>query len=147
MHALILLSLGLIVLALANFIGSYFYPGGFLFAQGPSQDGSSLSPIVLLAALMLIGIVSSFIFERARSPEALGATIGENLRTSLTDFRLIAAVFVSPMIFNSVYALVGQAPDSISDYLLAYQNGFFWQTILSGLAGRAGAQNSSPQPN
>lgn len=147
MRTLILLSVGLLFLALANFIGSYFYPGGFLFAQGPTNESSSLLPVVLLAVLMLIGIVSSFIFERAKSPEALGATIGKNLRKALTDFRLIAAVFVSPMIFNSVYALVGQAPDSISDYLLAYQNGFFWQTILSGLASRVSGQNSSPQTN
>lgn len=134
MRMVILFSVGFFVLVAVNFIGTYFYPGGFLFAQGPTNESSSLLPVVLLAGVMLIGIVSSFVFERAKSPDAIGATLSKNLKNVLTDFRLIAALFVSPMIFNSVYALVGQAPDSVNDFLLAYQNGFFWQTILSGIA-------------
>jgi hypothetical protein len=138
MGTLILLGLGLVVLIGANWVGSYFYPGGYLFAQEASAQSYTILPIVLLAVAMLVGIVSSFIFERAKSPQAQRTTLGKNMKKALTDFRLIAAVFVSPVIFNSVYALVGQAPDSMSDYLLAYQNGFFWQTILSGLASKVG---------
>lgn len=64
------------------------------------------------------------------------------------DFQFVAALFASPLIFNSVYALTKQNPETLGDFLLAYQNGFFWQTVLAGVAGtmaargRTGVRNS-----
>jgi hypothetical protein len=128
------------VLLGANFIGSYYYPGGYLFAQPPADKAASVGQLILLAALMLFGIISSFVFERAKQSRADGQSISKNLSAVFSDFRLIAALFVSPIIFNSVYSLVHQNPESISDFLLAYQNGFFWQAVISGIAGRQPAQ-------
>lgn len=71
----------------------------------------------------------------AKQGTASRESVWTNLSVVLTDFRLIAAVFVSPIIFNSVYSLVHQNPESVSDFLLAYQNGFFWQSVLAGVAG------------
>jgi hypothetical protein len=54
-------------------------------------------------------------------------------------------LFVSPLIFNSVYALTNQNPETIGDFLLAYQNGFFWQTVLAGVASNF-AGRRAPRP-
>jgi hypothetical protein len=91
------------------------------------------------AILMIAGIFSSFVFEKAKQ-EGQGITaVGPALRSIFNDFQFIAALFVSPLIFNSIYALTNQNPESMGDFLLAYQNGFFWQTVLAGIAGKVGA--------
>jgi hypothetical protein len=123
-------------LFVVNLGASRFYPGGYLLAQAPVEKSASVVNLGLLALLMLLGIVSSFVFERAKQAGAAAGTVWTNLSAVFSDFRLIAAIFVSPIIFNSVYSMVHQNPESISDFLLAYQNGFFWQSIISGIAGR-----------
>jgi hypothetical protein len=89
---------------------------------------------VLLAVLMLAGIFSSFVFEKAKQAGQDGTSVWLKLRSIFSDFQFIAALFVSPLIFNSIYALTNQNPESLGDFLLAYQNGFFWQTVLAGVA-------------
>ena len=133
---------GFAVVLAINIGGSRFYPGGLLLAQAPVERSASMSNLVLLAALMLLGIFSSFIFERSKQASASGVSVWANFSAVLSDFRLIAAVFVSPIIFNSVYSLVHQNPESVSDFLLAYQNGFFWQSVIAGIAGKSSAQSS-----
>jgi hypothetical protein len=117
-----------------GYLASYYYPGGFALAQG--SEGSNANPcgIALLAALMIVGIFSSFVFEKAKKSRRDGTPISLKLASIVTDFQFVAALFVSPLIFNSIYALVGQNPESLGDFLLAYQNGFFWQTVLAGVA-------------
>lgn len=104
-------------------------------AQPANNFGGSVWSIVLLAGLMVIGIFSSFVFEKARQSKSDGTPISLRLAEIFSDFRFIAALFVSPLIFNSIYALTNQNPETIGDFLLAYQNGFFWQTVLAGIAG------------
>ena len=120
---------------LGCYLASYFYPGGLLLAQ--SATGSSGDPwhIILLALVMIVGIFSSFVFEKARVSKREGVPISLHLAEIFGDFQFIAALFVSPLIFNSIYALTKQNPETLGDFLLAYQNGFFWQTVLAGVAG------------
>ena len=131
---LTLLPLSLAVILALNVASSKFYPGGYLFAQAPAEKSASMINLALLAVLMLLGIVSSFVFERAKYRPAGTESVWKHLSAVFTDFQLIAAVFVSPIIFNSIYSLVHQNPESLGDYLLAYQNGFFWQSVLAGVA-------------
>jgi hypothetical protein len=131
-------AIGIIValplLWLLNLLGSRFYPGGILFAQAPAEQSGLAWNVVILAVLMLFGIFSSFVFEKARSREAAEQTVWKNFFDIFSDFSFIAAIFISPVVFNSVYSLVHQNPQGLGDYLLAYQNGFFWQSVLAGVA-------------
>ena len=52
------------------------------------------------------------------------------------------AVVVSPILLNSVYATVGANPTKLSDFLLAFQNGFFLEVHLRYDKSRA--RSSSP---
>ncbi len=131
---------GFLIALAINIVGSQFYPGGLLLAQAPAEKSASIGNLVLLAVLMLLGIVSSFIFERSKQAAATGVSVWQNFSAVLSDFRLIAAIFVSPIIFNSVYSLVHQNPESVSDFLLAYQNGFFWQSVIAGIAGKSSSR-------
>jgi hypothetical protein len=134
---------GLLFPFLIGFAASYYYPGGFGFAQATHSSGGSLWSIVLLAVLMIVGIFSSFVFEKAKQSDREGVSISLALSGILTDFQFVAALFVSPLIFNSIYALTNQNPDSVGDFLLAYQNGFFWQSVLAGVASTMSGRGKS----
>jgi len=143
----LLLVAALLFPLLSGYLASYFYPGGFAMAQ-QQADGASGNAwaIVLLALVMVAGIFSSFVFERAKDSRQEGVPVSLRLSEITADFKFIAALFVSPLIFNSVYALTEQNPETLGDYLLAYQNGFFWQTVLAGVAGNtAGASARQPR--
>lgn len=118
-----------------GYVASYYYPGGFALAQNSSASNASPWGIALLTVLMIVGIFSSFVFEKAKKSRRDGTPVSLKLTSILTDFQFVAALFVSPLIFNSIYALIGQNPETLGDFLLAYQNGFFWQTVLGGVAG------------
>jgi hypothetical protein len=85
---------------------------------------------------MIVGIFSSFVFAKASRARDDGVPASVHLREIFSDLEFVAALFVSPLIFNSIYALTKQNPESVADYLLAYQNGFFWHTVLAGVAGK-----------
>lgn len=88
---------------------------------------------ITLVAVMLGGIVASYIFEITKKSKST-INIFRELAKMLTSSRFIMAIVVSPLIFNSIYLIVGDNPQSIGDYLLAFQNGFFWETVMVGLS-------------
>ena len=127
------LALGLAFPFVLGFAASYFFPGGFALGQANGQKAGGVWSILLLAAVMIIGIFSSFVFEKSRQAKNDKQPLSLKLSEIFGDFRFIAALFVSPLIFNSIYALTNQNPETLGDFLLAYQNGFFWQTVLAGV--------------
>ncbi len=105
---------------------------------GPSiaaetHEGQNTSRFLTLIVVMVAGIVCSHIFEAARSS---GPTINvvKVVSEMLTSSRFIMAVVVTPLIFNSIYIAIGVNPQNMGDYLLAFQNGFFWETIMAGFS-------------
>ncbi|MDX8527434.1 hypothetical protein RFM68_23315 [Mesorhizobium sp. MSK_1335] len=122
---------------------SYFYPGGFALAQANEGGSGNVLNIILLGVVMLLGIFASFVFAKAKTAGEQGKKISVGFGEIVTDWQFVAALFVSPLIFNSIYALTEQNPETLGDFLLSFQNGFFWQTVLGGLA----VIGSKPQVN
>ena len=102
-------------------------------AQSQTQVVQNNARFVTLTAVMIAGIVASYIFEAAKKS---GPTVNvpAELGKMLTSSRFIMAIVVSPLIFNSIYLAIGLNPQNIGDYLLAFQNGFFWETVMYGLS-------------
>jgi hypothetical protein len=94
---------GLLFPLLAGYLASFYYPGGFALAQAANGSIGNAWSIVLLAALMVVGIFSSFVFEKAKQSRRDGVPVSLKLAEIFTDFQFIAALFVSPLIFNSIY--------------------------------------------
>jgi hypothetical protein len=77
-----------------------------------------LFPPVMLAACTLMGILSNILWTYAADPnKKLG-------------WRSFAPVLVSPIALFSFYKAASTEPDTVVAALMAFQNGFFWQTIL-----------------
>ena len=49
---------------------------------------------------------------------------------SLFSFSNIKPLLIAPIVFYSVYAAVNTLSDNLLAVLIAFQNGFFWQSIL-----------------
>jgi hypothetical protein len=58
------------------------------------------------------------------------------------------ALFAAPLTFNATYVLIGDASANIGvgSYLLAFQNGFFWESIVDGLLSR-NQETTSAEPD
>jgi hypothetical protein len=106
---------------------------------GPAQQ-STLEHAARIAALviaMLAGVFSSFLFERLRPKGSDPTKIGAEFGAVLHSGQFIAAVIVAPLVFNGIYVSVSQNPQGLTDYMLAYQNGFFWQAVFDRLRSQA----------
>lgn len=88
-----------------------------------------------LVGMMVAGVICSYVFEVAKK-SGPRINLPKELGKMLTSSRLVMALVVSPIIFNSIYITIGSNPQNIGDYLLAFQNGFFWEAILGSFAMR-----------
>ena len=95
------------------------------------QDQTSWVAVCGLALMMFFGIFASHAFEQVRSPHASILHIGSVIRGMVSGKPFLMSVILSPLVFNAIIIAVGENPTRISDYLLAFQNGFFWQTVMS----------------
>src|SRR5258706_15776275 len=102
---ILIATIGMAFVFLAGYVASFYYPGGFGYAQATKDAPVSPWNIVLLAILMIAGIFSSFVFEKAKQGGQGMVAVGPALRSIFNDFQFIAALFVSPLIFDSIYAL------------------------------------------
>lgn len=97
-----------------------------------SSTGGNTSTlyIAVLAAMTFLGILSSGIFAELRSHDK-SSRISDAILKAVSHKKLFIALLVSPIVFNSVYLVTGESASSLSDFLLSYQNGFFWEAILA----------------
>ena len=90
-----------------------------------SISGSeSMARGVLLYAAMLLGMLSTTLYDALDTKSKL-----------ITSERLTAlgkAAIASPIVFFCVYKIAQDHPDGAVSLLLAFQNGFFWETVFVG---------------
>ncbi len=88
---------------------------GNIFSKIPWLD-------IGLYLVMLLGMASKYLFD----------IIGDKPKKKLTfnKWQFIKPFLVSPIIFVTVYALVPENTSSLMIFVFAFQNGFFWQTLL-----------------
>jgi hypothetical protein len=121
------LVLGIIVMISAvaiTFSGSFF-------ATGVGWTGSSFPvlSLVITTVLMFAGIVFGCLYRRLVGPDRQVNPLHE-LRQVFTSTSFLAALCVSPFVFMAVYAVVANTPGDPASYLLAFQNGFFCESIF-----------------
>lgn len=88
----------------------------------------------LLYVVVVGGILARALHERL--PEARWGEAGALLREAVRQPGFVHAMFVAPLVFLGVYQLSGADPEPSVLVFLAFQNGFFWQTVLHVRVGR-----------
>ena len=110
--------------------------GYSLLLPKPATGGSRLSivgtsyplRVLILYASMLLGIFARSAQEYLGDSEIV--SLGHLLSFTYTSPSFVKGVLVSPIVFFAVYKLSASQPDNIVATLFAFQNGFFWQTVL-----------------
>ena len=122
-----------VVILIPNFQSQAGLEPGVAGIQSDTHASQNSARFISLIVVMMAGIVCSYIFEVAKKS---GSTINivAELTKMLSSTRFIMAIVVTPLIFNSIYLTIGINPQTVGDYLLAFQNGFFWETVMYGLS-------------
>ena len=99
-------------------------------------------PIVsyaIVCSLSFLGIVFGCLFRRiaGRPADAPIAPLKE-LKAVFGVRSFWSAICVSPFIFGSAFVYLNQNPSDATAFLLAFQNGFFCESVFEGLYGRQG---------
>ncbi|WP_416307398.1 hypothetical protein [Neptunicella sp. SCSIO 80796] len=91
---------------------------------------ASMFPGFILGLSTLLGILSSIIWARSQDPSS---------RLTLASF---APIVLSPLVLFVTYSVAIEHPDAFAGSLMAFQNGFFWQTMLGVNLTRKGTQKA-----
>ncbi|GAB2678513.1 hypothetical protein [Nocardia goodfellowii] len=97
-------------------------------------------------AAMALGLLFSFIHRRAAAAGDGAFNIGQTLEDIPRTAPFWRAFAVSPMVFGFVLVGVGDSELTITQYLLAFQNGFFWETVFGGVAGTRTPTTTTAMP-
>lgn len=112
----------------------YFTPKGAF----ESDAGLPKKPIVLALACLL-GIFSKALYDQLQQLPPT-AKYGEIARGALAPRRVLGSLIVCPVIVVSFYSTLSAVSDLLMIALLSYQNGFFFQSVLSAKLARGNAQ-------
>ena len=132
-------------------IGMIILTGGVFLTYYEAQQTSDLSwwgekfPVVnfiLTALVMFLGIVFGCLFRRVAGSDRQ-INLLQELRIVFGSSSFIAALCVSPFVFMGVYVTVAASPGDAASYLLAFQNGFFCESIFNKLKLGQGQQNAN----
>ena len=87
--------------------------------------------IFLLGLAMLTGIFFQFLVEATKSRTNVNPKPSYAMLLSKQQQSIVIALLSSPIVFYAIYTLVKNEPDNVIALLIAFQNGFFWQTVLA----------------
>jgi hypothetical protein len=119
-----------------------------LFAEYNMRPGSSLKPVLptaqeltvdvswrrllAIAVATIAGIVLGYLFKRFSELHANKieqVNVLEEIRHMFSATNFYLGLFASPIVFAVIIAASKEAP-MLASLLLAFQNGFFWQSIM-----------------
>jgi len=84
---------------------------------------------VLTVLCMFSGIFFGCLYRRVRNRQGSIQILTE-LKAVFSSSSFIAAMCIAPFLFIGVYNVVGRQPGEAPSYLLAFQNGFFWESVF-----------------
>lgn len=93
------------------------------------EKAFAVGMVVLTGVVMLLGIVFGCLYRRL-SKNSGRVNAFQETREVLASSSFLSALCVSPFVFFAVYAIVKQRPGDPASLLLAFENGFFCESIF-----------------
>jgi len=90
----------------------------------------SFSRILVLIVSTLLGITAGYLHTRLQGSLSSRFNFNDELEKMFHAPDYYRALFASPIVFSVVYLAVNQQPDDVVAFLLAFENGFFWNRVL-----------------
>ena len=95
-----------------------------------SGESSGYFKIIISAMAMIIGIIFGAIhrsWSLRKSPVTLSS-----VKAVLRSAELWRAMLLSPIVFSGVYVAAQDQPDYVLAFVVAFQSGFFCESVLKG---------------
>lgn len=109
---------------------NYHEHQGFGFMKDIDKNHLPTKQIVL-AAFTMLGIFSRILFDEIKAANSEHIRIFKVVRKALASANFWLAISISPIVFGFVAKQFETLPDNASLGLMAYQNGFFFNSIFS----------------
>lgn len=77
---------------------------------------------IALYFVMIAGMEAKYIYDWIGS--------GKGRQKKFQKWQMLKPMFVSPLVFGSIYASMSEISSFVLLFVFAFQNGFFWQTVL-----------------
>ena len=102
------------------------------FAKQGQGAGSrpNLWRILLLIVSTLLGITSGYFHVKLQSSSPSQFKLRNELKAMCYSPDYYRGLFASPIVFSVIYVAANQQPDDVIAFLLAFENGFFWNRVL-----------------
>ncbi len=96
-------------------------PQSAISKGAPSVNTCVVCKEIFLFLLMLAGMMAKGLYDG----------LGQKENAPFDKRRILRPLLVSPIVFGTVYGGIGEyAASSMLLWIFAFQNGFFWQTVL-----------------
>ena len=123
----IIFVLSALVLGLGLFL---FVDLFFIESKDVMEKGTTLGTRIpwleiSLYFIMLVGMASKYFFD----------AIGKGNKIKFQKWQFLRPILVSPMVFGVIYGNAGEDIPIMLFLIFAFQNGFFWQTVLNKNSG------------
>jgi hypothetical protein len=92
---------------------------------GIAESTENWTKVAVFFSLMLLGMLAREAYNALTSGKPFNWT------------SLAIGAIVSPMVFGAVYSTFGALNIDVPTVVLAFQNGFFWNSIFAGLGPRS----------
>ena len=96
----------------------------------------------LIVASILIGVVCGDMYARLSLASDSPVDVTRIARSTVGGARFWMALCVSPFLFFATFSAIGAEMGAPAAVFLAFQNGFFWNTVFSGF--QRGSPTSPP---
>jgi len=130
------------ILAISILVFSTYFSMVFVSAKisgeipqffSPPRNQLDSTTLIFVILSIILGIICGHLYEQARSSKRKKINLLNELKKMLSAKNFFMSMIIAPLIFNSIYILISDNPQGIRDYLLAFQNGFFWESVISGV--------------
>ncbi len=99
------------------------------------------SKVSILALFMILGMVTNYTYDylqaRIRAKDAAAQGRGKAKLPPFIWEKFLSPIIVSGLVFAVIWKAVGAEKLALTTILVSYQNGFFWQTLLSEKADKS----------
>lgn len=93
------------------------------------EKGSNLISVISAAISMLIGVIFGCLFRQLRAKKGQ-IKIFDEISQVFSSSSFWSAIAASPIVFFAIFAVSGDNPEGLSNYALAFQNGFLCESVL-----------------
>ncbi|MEM1325963.1 MAG: hypothetical protein AAGI23_08425 [Bacteroidota bacterium] len=111
-------------------VNFFFEQSSFGFSPESKEDSIALGRIIIMGIATVMGIFSKILFEEIEKSKDFKFSIWDTTKKTISSRNFWLVLLASPVILLGLYSAVEKIDNMILVGLTAYQNGFFFKSIV-----------------